>query len=281
MTFIITLIALMMERFFHWHHLRHWRWFIDYEEKMGARLGNLPPAVILIICLLPPLIIVGLITYVLHDWFYGIFDLIFGVLVMLYCLGPENLWVQVYQGIQYSQNNEVEKAVAHVQMSFGIQPPTDSQLFHQSFVRAIFIAAYQRIFSVIFWFVILGPIGAVLYRLIELFSLRSEMGMSSIAMQVKQFMDWIPVRLFAFLFALGGHFTKAFACWKNDIFRGINANEKILAECGIASLDITEGDAILDTVASEQAAIALLDRVSVIALVILAVIVLMAHVIYP
>ena len=45
---------------------------------------------------------------------------------------------------------------------------TDSASYHRDVTQAIFIKFNQNIFAVIFWFAILGPLGAVLYRAIDL-----------------------------------------------------------------------------------------------------------------
>lgn len=274
MTFIITLIALVMERFFHWHHLRHWGWFLKYERWLAEHSLRLPDPLRLVISLTPPLVVVAFIGYLLSGWFFGLFELIFGVLVLLYCLGPDNLWVQVYHCIDELNKGDPEQAVDRAKKAFGISASHNSQIFHQQMVRAIFIAAHERIFSVVFWFVVLGPFGAVLYRLVDLFSARAELGLVDIATKMKNGLDWIPVRLFTFIFALGGHFTEVFACWRKGLNKGLNANQDLLAGCGIAALDVIEGDKILETGEAEKEALALLDRVFVIILVLLAVIVM-------
>lgn len=275
MTFIITLIALVMERFFHWQHFREWRWFLNYERWLGEHSVRLPDALRLVISLTPPLVIVGVLGHLLSGWFYGLFQLIFGVLVLLYCLGPNNLWMQVYSCMDELHKEDPQGALDRAKKYFGVSAPSNSQVFHKALVRAIFVAAHERIFSVIFWFVILGPLGAVLYRLTELFSTRAELGLVDVATEAKKALDWIPVRLFTFVFALGGHFTDVFSCWKKGIKKGLNANETLLADCGVAALDVMEGDKIPETGEAEAETIELLDRVFVMVLVLLAVIVIM------
>lgn len=275
MTFIITMIALMMERFFHWHHLRHWRWFLRYEAWLSRYIGQLPANLRLIINIFLPMLVVGLLTYLLKGWLYGILQLIFEVIVLLYCLGPENLWVQVYKIISDMKKDDPKLAVNSAKSAFQIATPNSSSEFHSELVRASFIAAHERIFSVIFWFVILGPLGAVLYRLIELFSVQTELGLTKTAEQWKSALDWIPVRLFTFLFALGGHFTEVMAVWKKEVWKGFNANDSLLSNCGVAALDVMEEGQVPETGEAEQAALDLLDRVFVIGLVILAIIVIL------
>ena len=43
MTFIITLIALLIERFFDWNHIRKWRWFLRYQSWLAVRLSAWSP----------------------------------------------------------------------------------------------------------------------------------------------------------------------------------------------------------------------------------------------
>jgi AmpE protein len=274
MTFIIILIALVMERFFHWHHFRQWQWFLNYELWLNEHSVRLPDVLRLVISLTPPLMIVGVIGYVLNGWFYGILELLFGVVVLLYCLGPHNLWVQVYRCIDELKKEDPNFAIEQAKQSFGVFASLNSQIFHKSLIRAIFIAAHERIFAVICWFVVLGPIGAVLYRLVTLFSVRPELGLTDIAFKAKQMMDWVPVRIFTFIFALGGHFTEVFACWKKDVSKGLNLNETMLADCGEAALDVMEANKIPETGNAEQETIALLDRVFVMVLVFLAMMVI-------
>lgn len=169
MTFIITVIALIIERFFHWGHLRNWRWFSKYQNWLGStRLANWPSAALLAICIVPLLIIVGIINQILCCFWYGIFKIIFDVLVLLYCMGPSNLWAQTFSCIGELHKEDPKVAIDRAQSYFGIATPANSQAFHHALTSAIFIEANQRIFAVVFWFVILGPIGAVLYRTVSL-----------------------------------------------------------------------------------------------------------------
>ena len=273
MTFIIVLIAFLLERFFHWRHLRHWRWFANYEHLLSIRLKGQPAWLVLFAIVLPFLLVIGVLQYLLVGVFGGSLEFMVGMIVLLYCLGPDNLWVQAYRCID-ALNKQDADAMSHARTAFGVAITDNTQAFHQAFVRAIFVAAHQRIFAVLFWFVLLGPVGAVLYRIIESISARSIAG-ARIAVQIKDGLDWLPIRLVTFLFALGGHFTSVFACWKRDLFKGFNTNELFLTECGIAALDVLNNNQLPETGIAEQEALALIDRVFVAGLVLLAIVVLL------
>lgn len=275
MTFIITLISLVIERFFHWSHLRHWRWFNVYQRWLShSRISRLPSFVLFLVSVLPVTALVALINYFLNGWFYGVLKILFGIAILLYCLGPKNIWMQSYRCInQLNKEDDPKLTIDCVRSEFGIGSVDTSQQFHQAFTRAIFIAGYQRVFAVVFWFVFLGPAGAVLYRSITLMSDESPLGLNSLAKQIQQLLDWIPIRTLTFIFALGGHFTRVITCWKKFVLKGPETNEMMLTECGMAALDV-ENNAIPEDGFAEKDAISLLDRVFVIALVILAIVVL-------
>jgi membrane protein required for beta-lactamase induction len=274
MIFIITLIALLMERFLHWHHLRHWYWFKRYERWLSLRLSHWPLVLLFVCNILPPLIIVGIINCLLQKILFGIPQFIFSVVIILYCLGPENLWAQTYRCIQALHREDLKSATEELQTSFRVTHIEHSQSFHKKFIHAIFLAAHQRIFAVLFWFVILGPAGAVLYRMVDSYRTQSVSHLHAIATRVAEWMDWISIRLFTFLFALGGHFTKVFSHWKSNILKGVQTNDVLLTECGFSALDVMEDGLIPESGEAEYEAIHLLDRVFIIGLVILAMIVL-------
>ena len=275
MTFIATLIALVIERFFHWGHLRHWHWFDAYQRWLShSLLSRLPSYLLLITGLIPIALIIGLINYFLGNLLYGSLKLIFGAGILLYCMGPANIWVQAFHCIANLHKEDPKAALEAVQAEFGVVAVENSQFFHQAFTRAIFLAAYQRIFAVIFWFVILGPIGAILYRSIALMTTESPLGLTTNAREIQRLLDWIPIRLLTFIFALSGHFTQVFAYWKQFILKNPKTNETMLTECGIAALDVMKGSNIPEDGAAETDTIVLLDRVFVMSLVILAILVL-------
>ena len=275
MTFLITLISFVIERFFHWGQRRHWRWFANYQLWLNTRIGSWPSALAIIVTVLPLVLLVGLVDYFLSGWLYNVLSLIFGVLILVYCMGPANVWVQAYGCISELNKDDPKLAFERAHAAFGVESPVDSQAFHQSLVKAMFIEAYQRVFSVLFWFVLLGPMGAVLYRLVALMSASAELSLASMAAKVQQVLDWVPARLFSFIFALGGHFNDVFVCWKKNVLKGLNSSHALLAECGVAALDILERGRMPEDGAAEKETVALLDRVFVMALVILAATVLL------
>lgn len=272
MTFIVALISLIIERYFYWSQLRQWRWLRQYQQILNAKVGYWNSNLLFLATVLPPVIIIGLIQILLRPWLFGFLELFFGILVLLYCFGPENVWAEAY-GCIHDFSHGDRKVLVEKMRSFGIEFPEDSEQLHFVFASHIFAGAYYRVFAVIFWFLVLGPVGAVLYRIVVLLHLNSPLGVTPVAAKVQHVMDWVPVRLFTFLFALGGHYSATLACWKQHVTKGLEANDEILKECSVAALDKVDSNS---NVVVEKEALNLLDRVFVMSLVVLAVIVLLS-----
>src|SRR3990167_3490860 len=272
MTFVVVLIALLIERFFDWSHLRYWRGYLTYQNKLQKLMPHLSPYLILLFSAIPWLILVALIHWMIQGWLYGFLKLLFDIIILLYCFGPRNLWADAFLCIQAFTQTDAVFAEEKLKNSFNI---IESKNVHQQLLHKIFICPNNLIFAVLIWFTILGPVGAVLYRVIALTSadsLRDKVApdLSQSAFLVAMILDWIPVRLFTFLFALGGAFVQVFTCFRalKRAWFDFNSNDILLGECGMAALGYHES--LPEDGSAETQAINLLDRTFIIALGILA-----------
>ena len=273
MTFIITFIALVIERFFDWSQCRQWRGFLRYQQWLGMRLARLPGLLVLIITLLLPVWLVASVNHYLIGVSYGLGKLLFGAGVLVYCLGPKNFWAQTYRCISVLHAADPQPEFSVIQQEFGLAATANPQAFHQSFTNALFIAANRRVFAVVFWFIVFGPAGALAYRLLD-HCRQDGITTGNAAANVLAYLDWLPSRLLALIFALGGHFTQTIRYWRKHWATLARMNDVLLAECGIAALDIMQTNQLPADGTAEKETIALLDRAFVIGLVVLAIIVL-------
>jgi AmpE protein len=274
MTFIVVLISLLIERFFDWSHVRQWRWFTRYQTWVSTRLKSWSAIVALLACVLPLVIVAGLIDSFLSGWFLGLLKLVFSIVILMYCFGPKNIWAEAYASLNLLSGDDPQAIVAHVQAKLGVTLPPDSQQFHRALISLFFTETNRRIFAVMFWFILLGPLGAVLYRTVDL----CEKGLTTMrpAMRLQSLLDWLPVRLFAILCALGGHFTEVLPYWKRYALASPRTNDACLTECGIAAVDVLDLQRMPEDGSAEKETLLLLDRVFIIALVILAMAVLIS-----
>jgi membrane protein required for beta-lactamase induction len=280
MTFIVTLIALLIERFFDWSHLRKWDWYSNYQRAITKRFPDKAPNFILAVTIIPLLLLVVITQIILKHTLFGLAEFLFQLFLFLYCLGPQNLWADTFACINALVQGDMQLASDKLKATFGVTDTDSKQALHDQLLNHIFIAANRRIFAIVFWFMVLGPIGAVLYRTITLSSAAfpSQEAVPELlqnARSAEAVLDWIPVRILTCVFALGGHFVKVFSCWRKAPFSGWEGNEALLIECGWSALGGNEIDKVAEDGSAERNAIGLLDRSFVITLVVVAIIVML------
>lgn len=104
-------------------------------------------------------------------------------------------------------------------------------------IETALVDAHRHVFAVLCWFALLGPVGALLYRLTHLLAetwpveAKGEFG--RFAQQCFTVADWLPMRVTAATFAFVGNFVDAAYCWRHRSARWRNdANGIILASGG-------------------------------------------------
>ena len=115
------------------------------------------------------------------------------------------------------------------------------QSVHERVRPVILYEGYQRWFAVIFWFLTLGPVGALAYRLTHNCA-RGDMLSEDdrhLARQIVHYLDWIPARLLTLAFALTGNFVSSFelywqSMWENKSVANI-VEQAALAAIGDAN----------------------------------------------
>lgn len=269
MIFFVVLIALLIERFFDWSHLRKWGWYGAIERLVMKKIPKASPYIVLSLAILPLLAVLAIIEYALTGVLYGFPLLVFQLVVLLYCFGPQNLWADALASINAITKGDAQASADKLQSTFKISMPHQADGLQRELLNQIFISANTRVYAVIFWYLALGLPGALLYRLVCVSAGNAvNAEVNTAAKLFWQIMDWVPARIFSFLFALGGHFTRVFAVWIKRALGSLDSSDALLADCGVAAIT---GDAeqIPQDGSLEKSAVSLLDRVFIILLVLI------------
>lgn len=124
--------------------------------------------------------------------------------------------------------------------------PITAENTNQHTLEQLLIDSYQRIFALIFWLVILGSTGVVLYTLI-VYLRRCLEGMpddsqadSLLAntLKIQAILDWIPLRLLGLTFALVGQFSVTFSYWYQNLLVGLEQGREQTAACGLMAISL-------------------------------------------
>lgn len=245
MTLIIIIIGLAIEHFVGVDdEIRRFAWFDRYVNWLEVRcagnsLWNGAPGVF--VTMAGPLLLVALVTWGLSELFYP-FLLLFALAVFIYSLGPEYLNPQLDDLIDALDNND-EARIQDLLSEFSVKQ--DSLQPDQRLIENILLEANERIFGVLFWFIILGPFGAVLYRTTCILW-RRQKGIhgnySDAAGDLYNILNWPTARLMALGNALMGNMVDAVEAWREAEQQTLSVNEKVICATGLGALNFQHPD---------------------------------------
>ena len=238
MALICIVIALLVERTTHsLQELRNFRWFEQYSQWMINHLPGLTNqgASLIVILLLPIIIVTGIIQNSLDDKFFSLFSLLFSLAVLIYTLGPRDLNREVddYLEARESGNEEQAQKIASMMSRKPVSASPDQQSV--DVMHAILTESNDRIFSVIFWFLVLGPLGALMFRLAS-YTMQTTHNstLGAAARKLQAIMAWAPAHLVAAGYALTGNYEGASQGFREKV------KQDELSECNYMTL-ITAG----------------------------------------
>lgn len=159
--------------------------------------------------------------------------------------------------------------------------------FWHGWCRHASIIYLDKLFAVFFWFFLLGPAGAVFYRLVSLYHDLPVVREGRLPAQRGWLLAllWLPARYMALCSCLAGNFTTAFDVWRRLLLDTRLSPAEYLARCLDAAL-INEGEASVPAEADEALRLALqrhpalqdlLARTEIIGLVGLSLAILLLH----
>lgn len=111
-------------------------------------------------------------------------------------------------------------------------------------IEKLLAQSHRQTFGVLFWFAILGPAGAVLFRLASVLSMRwreSSSDFSLPAVRVFHALNWIPQRLTALTFAVAGNFEDAMYCWRTQTISWLDVEESVVLPVGAGAIGVRLG----------------------------------------
>jgi AmpE protein len=142
----------------------------------------------------------------------GFLQLTFAVLVLVYGLGPRAFEADLEAILHAPDPVARQKAAQRL-----AEPGETVRWSAQGLGEAVAMAALRRRFGVLLWFFLLGPAGALLYRLAQTLGRDETLGLDAIsrvhARRVANALDWLPAQLLVFTLALVGHWDAVMAAW--------------------------------------------------------------------
>ena len=204
---IVLLLAFSQVDFL---RLRDFSWFRSWLGHLHFAEGGGRIALALAL----PVIVCAAIQRALYGWGFGAAEVVFAILVLIYTLGPREPESDIDAVLSAPDRPAREAAAQELRDDVNAEPlPFTSP----ALVAAAVLAGLRRRFGVLFWFFLIGPCGALLYRLAQVaagdggeLDLRARDG----ARRFAAALDWLPAHFMVLAMALVSDFEAVLHAWR-------------------------------------------------------------------
>lgn len=194
-------------------------WF----SATGSRIapGNLN----FLVSVLVPSVLLLLLSMEIQGWLFGLFWLVLSVLVLVYCLefiDTDIAFDDQFRWLESLSDDEDQDEDHIVQL----------QQTQANFSGDITYHVFQNVAPALFWFLVLGPAGALFFYLGQhyLEQLEEDDQGADLLELVIFWMEWIPARFTILFFAVLGEFSRTWEVFSESLFEiedaAINALSK-------------------------------------------------------
>ena len=193
--------------------------------------------------LLPVILIAG--AYLLLDQLGHLPAMLLGIAVLFLTLRPGSFAGKPEYIAENLRGERLEQARQQLNAwQGGITESYTATQVARVGIETTLLRAHHHVFAPIFWFVLLGPAGALLYRLSDM--LREEWadiaGFGDFTRQVFEWLDWLPARFTAGAFAVMGDFEDAVFCWRTQAAAWPQTNAGMILASGAGALGVRLGE---------------------------------------
>ncbi|MEW5249273.1 regulatory signaling modulator protein AmpE [Microbulbifer sp. 2201CG32-9] len=228
-------------------------WFAWWHRKLPGSLRD-NPGLLLGATVLPPVLLSAVIMVLAEALLGRLGILCAGVPLLLYCLGRGNFneCVSTYLRNWYQGDlTAAREAAAPLLKELREQESATPEQLHEQVFRGAAYTAFERLFAVLFWFVLLGIPGALLFRLSALYAeLDESQDDPELVQRWLWLLEWVPVRVMGFSFAIVGNFVGCFRAWKNCLTCRERSTDQVLEvylEGALGGIDASQCSAGVET----------------------------------
>ena len=245
MEFIAVIIALILLQY--WGSAKLFQvdgWFYRWCGYLqGASYLNTRPLLSLVSAVVLPSLAVLLVIAAVGHFLFGLPLLFLLVAFLMFSMGRGefNMLVDGYLRVWCEGDAEAAYQRMQIHKRNTSIPMENIGALHAAARSVIFYRGFERLFAVLFWFLLGGPATAVLYRLVFLYRYETQ-GLnerqSLIADRLLHWLEWLPVRLLGLTYGVMGNFVKTIQAWQSTLFNPGMSSAQVLNDNGLASLDM-------------------------------------------
>lgn len=229
--------------------LRRFDWLVDWRRYVGGLSADADSALngraglLLVVGL--PVLLVGLLQLALRQSLWGIPGFVFATLLLFYCWGPRDLDLDVDAIVDAPDAERKRDAAASLLPADAV--PDGRGLDGHALIDGVFTGAMRRWFGPLLWFLLLGPAGALLYRIGALLGsdpahADAPTAQREAARWLLAVLEWPVAQLMTLALALAANFDAVFGAWRDWHAGGVRLDTGFLGAAARASVDIEIAD---------------------------------------
>ena len=282
MALLALVIAILIERYYHGNQsvardkLSSDNWYFSYLRFFDKSLGGkswYQGWVKELFEVLLPAVLVFVIFKLFDDGFIAsVIMLGLMVLILVHAFGPQ-LPSKQLQGYFNAMSHDDSQAAYEYAKTYTGKESEDEEQMVKDVTETIFYNIESQYFSVAIWFVMLGPAGALLYRMLLWQQQENKLGL--VGTKVHYAMEWFAFRLSALTYLLAGDMARGIEQSKGMFFDLNVSGKELLNVTATASMgsyiDGEEEQEEPSICASNHCAISLSQRAGVILFAVIAV----------
>ncbi len=191
--------------------------FSRYNDLFYNQLKISNPYILLAVLLLPFIFLVIFLQSFLLPIFGSIIEVIISCLLLIFCLGPSELGRDINRYMDAKESGDQQK-IEKIAHKFNDVIYSDN--YDRAIIDGIFWSICHRLIAPIFWFLIIGIAGAMVYRFIEIIYQETEKTdceskIYKLLASVFYILNWVPARVTVIGYAVIGNFDSVIEVWKN------------------------------------------------------------------
>jgi len=248
----IVLVALALDRvlpdrggFYIWEWYADWTDGIEQRFNGGLRSQGLYAVILAVI----PIAILVFLADVILGQIATVLEIILATIVVYLSVELQRLGTSAYAIATALEHDDVRLASAHLKSLTGKDTveSTGAGIAHAT-VESVLKQANSLVVAPIFWFLLVGPVGAMSQRMTSILDRQwghrdarfAEFG--KVAARLDDLFNWVPARITAVSYAVMGSFEDAMYCWrrKAGMWSDISSGPLLASGLGALHLDTEE-----------------------------------------
>ncbi|XOV87317.1 MAG: regulatory signaling modulator protein AmpE [Pseudomonadota bacterium] len=202
------------------------------------------PNVRFVLCVGLPVLVLLLLGMEMRPWLFGLVWLLVSLAVLVYSIDIRDMDLTFDD-----QSAWLASLAADTSVDSAAQQQSDFKL-------TVVYETFQNLYPALFWFLVLGPAGALICILSRLYmdQLADESEEMDLVERVVFWLEWPAAKVTGLLFALVGHFGRCFDEWTASLFdaRDTVASGLVRAACAASTASEDSSTDLQQFVASAQ-----------------------------